>query len=78
MLGVYTITCCMDRCVHNNMLHGLFFHIFAAIIEALYRSGTQVIVYPPHGMRPPAMLAITDNVIESLKSEESTGTDQKL
>ena len=29
-------------------------------------------------MRPPAMLATTDNVVESLKSEESAETDQKL
>jgi len=29
-----------------------------------YRSGAQVFVYPPHRMRPPAMLATTDNVIE--------------
>ena len=56
----------------------LFFHIFCAIIEALNRSGAQVFVYPPHRIRPPAMLDTTDNVIESLKSEESAGTDQKL
>ena len=35
-----------------------FFHIFAAIIEA------QVFVYPSHRLRPPAMLATTDNIIE--------------
>jgi len=29
-----------------------------------YVSGAQVSVYPPHRMRPPAMLAIIDNVIE--------------
>ena len=29
-----------------------------------YRSGVQVLLYPPHRMRPPAMLATTDNVIE--------------
>jgi len=29
-----------------------------------YRSGAQVFLYPPHRMRPPAMLATTDNVIE--------------
>ena len=35
----------------------LFFHIFAAIIEALILAGAQVFVYPPHRMRPSAMLA---------------------
>ena len=34
----------------------LFFHIFAAIIEA-HRSGAQGFVYTPHRMRSPAMLA---------------------
>ena len=60
----------------------LFFHIFTTVIEA------QVFVYPPHRMQLPAMLATSalhlstqvtaDNVIKSLKSEESAGTDHKL
>jgi len=47
------------------------------LLRHLSKRGTSF-VYPPHRMRPPAMLAATDNVIESLKSEESAGTDQKL
>jgi len=43
-----------------------------------YRSGPQVFVYPPHWIRLPTTQMTTDNVIESLKSEESAGTDQKL
>ena len=35
----------------------LFFHIFAAIIEALIVAGQQVFVYPPRRLQPPAMLA---------------------
>jgi len=41
----------------------LFFHIFAAIIEALTVAGHKF-VYPPYRMRQPAMLAATDSVIE--------------
>ena len=37
--------------VRDSTFFKLFFHIFAAIIEA------QVFIYPPHRMRPPAMLA---------------------
>ena len=61
----------------------LFSHIFVAIIEALNRSGEQVFVYPRHRMRPPAMLAtsalhLSGHRGESLKSEKSAVTDQKL
>ena len=42
----------------------LFFHIFTAIIEALIVAGHKCFVYPPHRMRPPAMLANSNNVIE--------------
>jgi len=42
----------------------LFFHIFAAIIEALIVARHTFSVYPPHRMRPPAMLVTTDNVTE--------------
>ena len=55
-----------------------YFSIYSPTFWGTYRSGAQVFVYPLHRMRPPAMLATTDNVIESLKSEESAGTDQKL
>jgi len=37
---------------------------FSTYYSGTYRSGAQVFVYPPHRMRPPAMLATTDNVIE--------------
>ena len=35
----------------------LFFHIFAAIIETRIVAGNKVFLYPPHRMRPPAILA---------------------
>ena len=61
----------------------LFFHIFATIIEAFIIVGHKFFVYPPHRMRPPAMLDtsalhLSGHRVESLNSEESAGTDQKL
>ena len=51
----------------NSTFFKLFFHIFAAITEALIVR-----------LRPPITQMSTDSVIESLKSDESAVTDQKL
>ena len=50
-------------CLSDSTFCKLFFHIFAAIIEALIVAGNKF-VYPPHRMWPLAMLATADSVIE--------------
>ena len=51
------------RLLSHSTFFKLFFHMFAAIIEALIVAGLKFL-YRPHRMRPPMMLATADNVIE--------------
>ena len=55
-----------------------YFSTYSPPLLRQLRSRAHIFVYSPQRMRPPAILATIDKVIESLKSEESAATDQKL
>jgi len=53
------------KCYCYQILHSSnYFSTYSPPLWGTYRSGAQVFVYPPQRVRPPAMLATTDNVIE--------------